>query len=190
MTLGFDSFLLTHKKVICDSKDKEFIIKSSWDRAQCLHVEEQDRHQEKIYLYSSINKRSQVNHTFVLKLEHSTLHVLKKARKFPQTGTAAPSASSVHPPWHSGIGVLQQEKGPSTARLLQVGRLTPRVWSWAGGHCISGAKQSLLHCQRSAGDDCLLPETKILQYTFSYGILIASLVMGLTQARKFLLCHR
>lgn len=59
-------------------------------------MEEQDRHQEQIYLYSSINKRSQVNHTFVLKLEHNTLHVLKKARKFPQTGTAAPSAGSVH----------------------------------------------------------------------------------------------
>lgn len=81
-------------------------------------------------------------------------------------------------------------KGPSMARLLQVGRLTPKVWSWAGDHCISVAKQSLLHCQRPAGDDCLLPETKILQYTFSSSILIASRVMGLIQARSFLLCHR
>lgn len=101
--------------MICDSKDKEFIIKRSWDRAQCLHMEEQDRHQEQIYLYSSINKRSQVNHTFVLKLEHGTLHVLKKARKFPQTGTAAPSAGSVHlllgAHRDPGIGVLQQERG-------------------------------------------------------------------------------
>lgn len=78
-------------------------------------MEEQDRHQEQIYLYSSINKRSQVNHTFVLKLEHGTLHVLKKARKFPQTGTAAPSAGSVHlllgAHRDPGIGVLQQERG-------------------------------------------------------------------------------
>lgn len=148
--------------MICDSKDKEFIIKRSWDRAQCLHLEEQDRHQEQIYLYSSINKRSQVNHTFVLKLEHSTLHVLKKARKFPQTGTAVPSAGSVHLLLGAPALLCCSRKGAKRSKVLQVGRLTPRVWSWAGGHCISGAKQCLLHHQSPAGDDCLLPETKIL----------------------------
>lgn len=84
--------------MICDSKDEEFIIKKSWDGARCLHME--DRHREQIYLYPPINKRSQVNHTFVLKLECSTRHVLKKARKFLQTGTAAGGAGSAWlPAW-------------------------------------------------------------------------------------------
>lgn len=59
-------------------------------------------------------------------------------------------------------------KGPNTVRLFQVGRLTPRVWSRAGGHCTSGAKQSWLHCQRPAEDDCLLLETKILLLQLQY----------------------
>lgn len=95
---AFRCFLPRHAKVICDSKDEEFIIKKSWDRARCLHVE--DRHREQIYLYPPINKRSQVNHTFVLKLECGTQHVLKKARKFLQTGTAAGGAGSARlPAW-------------------------------------------------------------------------------------------
>lgn len=121
--------------MICDSKDEEFIIKRSWDRAQCLHTEEQDRHRKQMYLYPPINKRSQVNHTFVLKLEHSTQHVLKKARKFPQTGTAVPDAGSAHPLPGARRGSRHHRpaagKEPNAVRLLQARRLTPSlVMGW------------------------------------------------------------
>lgn len=117
---------------------------------------ELDRHRKQIYLYPSINKRSQVNHTFVLKLEHSTQHALKKARKFPQTGTAGPGAGSAHPLGAGsaqGLPALRAAAGqePGAVMLLRARRLSPRIWSRAGGHSTSGAKQSLLHLQRPAG---------------------------------------
>lgn len=136
-------------------------------------MEEQDRHREQIYLYPSINKRSQVNHTFVLKLEHSTQHVLKKARKFLQTGTAAPSAGSAHPLPGARRGSRHRHaaagREPNTARLLQARRLTPTVWSWAGGHGISGAKRSPLHFRRPAEAVCFFTATKIW-FQFRYPV--------------------
>lgn len=93
---------------------------------------------------------------------------LKRQESFHKLGQLLPAPALCISSLALRLQCAAAGKGPNAARFLQVERLTPRVWSWAGGHCISGATQCLLHHQRPAGDDCLLPETKILQFQLQY----------------------
>lgn len=88
---------------------------------------------------------------------------LKRQESFRKLGQLLPGpALRIPSPARAGaagIGALQRERS-QTERLLQARRLTPRVWSRAGGRGTSGAKQSLLHLQRPAGRRLPLPRNK------------------------------
>lgn len=153
-------------------------------------MEEQDRHRKQMYLYPSINKRSQVNHTFVLKLEHSTQHVLKKARKFPQTGTAVPGAGSAHPlpgaHWGSRHRRPAAGKEPNAVRLLRARSLTP---SLAMGWWPLPLRSQRVPAPPSETCRRRLPLPRNKKSSgFDSGSFFASLVVGRTQARSLHLC--